>query len=144
MSFFKKNSNAKRITELSFNLKTNLIKKEISIKSNKMDISLKLTNDDLLSSDYNNFDNEVLTSYFLEIFLIKKALDYIFTTTEEKYHKYINISFDCSSIYCLNVIKEWIYLWYENEHFKDLNRPCNTIINDIYTKIKKSNKISLV
>jgi hypothetical protein len=143
MSFFKKNSNAKRITELSFNIKTNIIKKCVNIKNSKIDINLILSNEEINTLN-NNFNNDVINNYFIEILLCKKALDYVFTTNEEHYHKYINLTFNCTSIYCLNVIKEWLYIWYEKNSSEEINRPFNSVLEDIYTKIKKSNKVSLV
>ena len=117
MSFFKQNSNAKRMNELSFNINTikanNL--SDVSIKSSKVNKILSLDKNDLQALNILKTKNITILNYYSEVLLMKKALDWIFNDTETDYHKYISISINCCNIYCINTFREWINIWFGTE-----------------------------
>lgn len=141
MSFFKQNSNAKRLNELTFTIQTvchsnnNL---EITIKSTKVNKVLVLDKNEVNNINSLKIKNLTILNYYTEILLIKKALDWIFSDTEPEYHKYISINILCNSVYCINTLREWMNIWYnnENQEIKTLKYFNNEIIS-IYDNLKK-------
>jgi hypothetical protein len=142
MSFFKQNSNAKRMNELSFSLNTvkgsNI--KEIIVKSSKINKLISLDKADLQNISALKIKNSVINSYYSEILLVKKALEWLFNDTEDDYHKYISININCCNVYTINTLREWIDMWYSEEEKNVDNIKIKYFNNEIYsifTNLKK-------
>jgi hypothetical protein len=138
MSFFKQNSNAKRMNELTFSINTikaNILS-EINIRSTKVNKTLALDKNELNSLNILKTKNSTILNYYTEILLIKKALDWIFEDTETEYHKYISINISCCNIYCINTINEWLDLYYGSQDQKEL-KYFGKEIYTIYDNLKK-------
>ena len=159
-NFFKQNSNAKILNNLSYSIDTssdnnvcNTIYNDINnindiniyvcIHNNKGQSPYK--NKLILSLDENeinilkNTKNIFYKNYYNDILLIKKAIDYIFSFNDSKYHKYININIKCSNIYTENALKEWIYNWFEinPENQQKIEPLYKKELKKIYDTIKK-------
>jgi hypothetical protein len=150
-NFFKQNSNAKILNNLSYSIDTssnndthtNNINNYVCINNNKGQCPYK--NKLILSLDeneiniLNNTKNIFYKNYYNDILLIKKAIDYIFSFNDSKYHKYININIKCSNIYTENALKEWIYDWFEitPENEQKLDPLYKKELKNIYDTIKK-------
>lgn len=137
MSFFKQNSNAKRMNELSFIITTDIAHDEINIKSSKCDKTITLDHQDNTYLDLYSTGNIIINNYYKEILLIKKALEWMFNDTEEEYHKYININLNCDSVYAINALNEWIHKWYSTSEEEKDERPFDNELYIIYTYTKK-------
>jgi hypothetical protein len=145
MSFFKQNSNAKRMNELCFYVNStinsssilsdinnsNIKSNKITVRSNKLFTTINLDDNDVSILRFSKINNSTILSYYTELLLIKKALEYIFTDTEDEYHKYINLTLNCCNIYTINVLKEWLVKWYgtKGEYNEDENKS-NRIIEE--------------
>jgi hypothetical protein len=165
-NFFKQNSNAKILNNLSYSIdtsssnETSLItnykesnhltslnhyvciynNKGQSPYRNKLILSLDENEINIL----NNTKNIFYKNYYNDILLIKKAIEYIFSFNDSKYHKYININIKCSNIYTENALKEWIYDWFEvntkisNKNSSDVESSNRIILEPIYKKELKN------
>jgi len=164
-NFFKQNSNAKILNNLSYSIDSSsndsIISKEsnnltelshinryVSIYNNKGQSpyrnKLILSLDENEINILNNTKNIFYKNYYNDILLIKKAIEYIFSFNDPKYHKYININIKCSNIYTENALKEWIYNWFESEINSSLNKENLRVepmykneLKNIYDTIKK-------
>jgi hypothetical protein len=152
MSFFKKNSNAKRMNELNFyldvvtneyndvNIDFNSFDKfnYINIKTNKVSNYIKLDQEEFtyLLSSVNN--SSILFNYYKEILLIKKALENIFNDTDKGYHRYINLNISCNNIYCVNFLNTWVNNWFDKN---EIQRPYHDDLKIIFNNLKKCSKI---
>lgn len=146
MSFFKQNSNAKRMNDLSFNITTvsnvnssGLDSAEVIIRNSKISKTIGITEDDHIHLELVSTQNKIINNYYVEILLIKKALEWLFNDIEEEYHKYVNITVVCSNTYCINALNEWINMWYnttEDEEERE-ERPFEHELYTIYNYSRK-------
>ena len=157
-NFFKQNSNAKILNNLSYSIDSSSNDSNISKESNNLSPLSPLNNyvciynnkgqspyrnKLILSLDeneinvLNNTKNIFYKNYYNDILLIKKAIEYIFSFNDSKYHKYININIKCSNIYTENALKEWIYNWFELENNSLLNKE-NIGVEPMYKKELKN------
>jgi len=155
-NFFKQNSNAKILNNLSYSIDTssndsthsnnlkdiNSLNHYVCIHNNKGQSpyrnKLILTLDENEIDLLNNTKNIFYKNYYNDILLIKKAIEYIFSFNDSKYHKYININIKCSNIYTENALKEWIYDWFElNKENIGLEPKYKKELKNIYDTIKK-------
>ena len=164
-NFFKQNSNAKILNNLSYSIDSSSNDSNISKESDNLSQLSPLNNyvciynnkgqspyrnKLILSLDeneinvLNNTKNIFYKNYYNDILLIKKAIEYIFSFNDSKYHKYININIKCSNIYTENALKEWIYDWFEvntkisNKDSSDVESSNRIIIEPIYKKELKN------
>jgi len=87
------------------------------------------------------------TSDRMELYALTEGIKYILQQHIDEEQKYVKISCYTESVYCLNIIKEWIHIW-KKERF--INRPngdllleCNQLIekcnfNIYYTNLKNN------
>lgn len=157
-NFFKQNSNAKILNNLSYSIDTSSNDSTFSNESNNLrELSpinnyvcihnnkgqspyrnkLILSLDENEINLLNNTKNIFYKNYYNDILLIKKAIEYIFSFNDSKYHKYININIKCSNIYTENALKEWIYDWFESDNKTCLNKE-NIGFEPIYKKELKN------
>jgi ribonuclease HI len=69
----------------------------------------------------------------IELLSIIEGLDWINGNTEKKYKKYINVTIYSSNIYCVNIIKEWLLKW-KNDNTLD-TRPNNDLLIKLFNII---------
>jgi hypothetical protein len=137
-SFFKQGSNAKIMNNLCYYIKT--YNNMVEIKNNKTKEEINLNEEEI--GIINNINHEFFKSYYEDLILVKKGLEYIFNQTEDKFHKYLNINIKCSNIYTENALKEWINIWF-NEESKIINNfetekiKYNDELREIYKQFKK-------
>jgi hypothetical protein len=132
-SFYKQNSNAKLMNHLNYQITTGY--DHVKIKNNKSNFTLKLEDNELgmIEQNEHNFYRE----YYRDILLVNKALNHIFETNENKYHKYLNLSIKCTNIYTENALKEWIYHWFESKEINIENVKYKTELENIFIGFKK-------
>jgi len=92
---------------------------------NRHDEKTILTGEEI-HSDNTNFNR-------IELLSIIEGLDWINGNTEKKYKKFINVTIYSSNIYCVNIIKEWLLKW-KNDNSLD-TRPNNDLLNKLYNII---------
>jgi hypothetical protein len=125
MSFYKHNSYAKHINDLSFVIKTS--NNSVYIKNKKIKKNIQGKCD-------NHSQNPVINEYYQELNLIVNAIAKIFEDVDSNFHKYINIKFQCQNIYVNNLLSEWISKWATNDF---INVPNCSDISNIFSYINK-------
>jgi dihydroneopterin aldolase len=125
MAFYKKNSYAKHINELSFTIKINNNTAHIKNKNLKKTING-------LPSFYS--ENKNINQYKQELYLIENCISTIFNEVKSDFHKYINIKIQCQNIYINNLLNEWILKWANTDFY---NVPNNDRISNIFSYINK-------
>ena len=66
---------------------------------------------------------------------IIEGLNWIYTSVDQKYRKYITITLYSDSIYCVNTIKDWIHKW-ENDKSID-SRPNSDLLKQLLEILNK-------
>jgi ribonuclease HI len=80
---------------------------------------------------------ENTTNNRMEMVAIIEGLNWIYTSVDQKYRKYITITLFSDSVYCVNTIKDWIYRWEKDESIE--TRPNADLLKqllDILNKVK--------
>jgi ribonuclease HI len=72
----------------------------------------------------------------MELYGLTEGIKYILQQHPEEEQKYVKINCYTESIYCLNIIKEWIQIW-KKERF--INRPNGDLLIDCSQNIDKCN-----
>lgn len=125
MAFYKQNSYAKHINELSFTVKIN---------NNSAHIKNKNLRKTINGSSLSYSENPTINQYKQELSLIESCILTIFNEVKNDFHKYINIKIQCQNIYINNLLNEWILKW-SNNNF--LNIPHSEKISNIFSYINK-------
>lgn len=122
MSFYKQNSFAKHINELTFIIK---------LYNNTANINNKNINNLIIGSNTKYSNNSIINQYAQEIALLNIAIDKIFVSTENAFHKYINIKVQCQNVYTNNLLSEW-FQKNDSNNFKYYD-----ILKNIHSNINK-------
>jgi ribonuclease HI len=69
----------------------------------------------------------------IELLSIIEGLDWINGNTEKKYKKFINVTIYSSNIYCVNIIKEWLLKWKNDNSLE--TRPNNDLLIKLFNII---------
>ena len=71
----------------------------------------------------------------IKLYPIIEGIKWIINNVERKYRKYIQITLYCESVFCINLIKEWIIEWAEQEILE--TKPNADMLKEIYGYIKQ-------
>jgi ribonuclease HI len=72
----------------------------------------------------------------MELFALNEGIKKILLTVDEKDYKHVKIIVYTESVYCTNVMKEWIQIW-KKERF--INRPNIDLLQQISLYLEKCN-----
>lgn len=122
MSFYKQNSFAKHINELTFIIK---------LHNNTANIKNKNIKNVITGSNIQYSNNYMINQYVQEITLLDIAINKIFDSTENAFHKYINIKVQCQNVYTNNLLNEW-FQKNDSNNFKYYD-----ILKNIHSNINK-------
>jgi ribonuclease HI len=99
-----------------------------SLIINRNDEKTILTGEEKLNIQESNINKNRI-----ELLSIIEGLDWINGNTDKKYKKYINVTIYSSNIYCVNIIKEWLIKW-KNDNSLD-TRPNSDLLNKLFNII---------
>lgn len=80
---------------------------------------------------------ENTTDNRMEMVAIIEGLNWIYTSVEQKYRKYITITLFSDSVYCVNIIKDWIHRWEKDESIE--TRPNSDLLKQLLDVLNKVN-----
>jgi ribonuclease HI len=78
---------------------------------------------------------ENATNNRMEMVAIIEGLNWIHTSVDQKYRKYITITLFSDSIYCVNTIKDWIYRWEKDDSIE--TRPNSDLLKQLLNILNK-------
>ena len=79
--------------------------------------------------------DENTTNNRMEMLAIIEGLNWIYSSVEQKYRKYITITLFSDSIYCVNTIKDWIRKWEKDESIE--TRPNSDLLKQLLEILNK-------
>jgi len=80
---------------------------------------------------------ENTTNNRMEMTAIIEGLNWIYTSVDQKYRKYITITLFSDSIYCVNTIKDWIHKWEKDKSID--TRPNSDLLKQLIEVLNKVN-----
>jgi len=72
----------------------------------------------------------------VHLYSILEGLNWIYSQVDKKYREYIVVNLFTDSVYCVNILKEWIQKWTEEGEEKVLERPNGDLILKLNSHLK--------
>jgi ribonuclease HI len=72
----------------------------------------------------------------VHLYSIIEGLNWIYNQVDQRYRQYIVVNLFSDSVYCVNILKEWLQKWIEEGEEKVLERPNGDLMISLHDLLK--------